>query len=367
MGLYFVTAGSPCMILRRITLFNKACTSAYFLNLIFYNPFVTPPSGMSYERRMAPSPLTFTVDESSAGQRLDVWLLGQLAGYGDFSRARVQALIKGNMVALAGTPSANPAKKVRVGEVYTADLPALVATDLVAEDLALNVIYEDAHLLVVNKPAGVAVHPSPGHSSGTLVHGLLHHCRGTLSGINGEERPGIVHRIDKDTSGLIVVAKDDKTHRGLAKLFARHDIHRKYLALCRGVPARRAGTVEGNIGRHPTHRLRRSVVESGGKPAITHYTVRETFGDLAALVELQLETGRTHQIRVHMAHLGHPLLNDPMYGGMRDGRGGALRGLDAASAEALGASLDGLHGQALRLLVGVRREPGVRSGSRDHR
>ncbi len=295
-----------------------------------------------------PSPLSFTVDNSAAGQRLDVWLLEQLqqAHAGDFSRARVQALIKGNMVALAGSPSANPAKKVREGEVFTADLPALAATDLVAEDLGLHVVYEDEHLLVINKPAGIAVHPSAGHDTGTLVHGLLHHCRGTLSGINGEERPGIVHRLDKDTSGLIVVAKNDKTHRGLARLFARHDIHRVYRALCRGVPSRRAGTVEGNIGRHPTHRLRRAVVETGGKPAITHYKVLETFGEAAALIELQLETGRTHQIRVHMAHLGHPLLNDPMYSGSRGGRGG-FKGLDAASTAALGASLDALHGQAL--------------------
>lgn len=300
-----------------------------------------------------PTPLTFTVDESSAGLRLDVWLLGQLQARAeaDYSRARVQALIKGNMVMLgvapAGQASANPAKKVRAGEVYTADIPALLETDLVAEDLALDVVYEDAHLLVINKPAGVAVHPSAGHATGTLVHGLLHHCKGTLSGINGEARPGIVHRLDKDTSGLIVVAKDDKTHRGLAKLFARHDIHRVYRALCRGVPVRRAGMVEGNIGRHPTHRLRRAVVASGGKPATTHYQVTESFGQVASLLELRLETGRTHQIRVHMSHLGHPLLNDPMYGGSGKGRGGPLKGLDAVSAAALDASLDGLHGQAL--------------------
>lgn len=256
------------------------------------------------------------VNPDQAKTRLDVWLVGVLGP--DFSRARIQTLVKEGFVCrLEGAErilEANPARKVRAGEIYVVDVPSAVASELVAEDIPLDVLYEDEWLLVLNKPAGLTVHPSPGHDTGTLVHALLHHCRGTLSGINGEARPGIVHRIDKDTSGVMVVAKDDVTHRKLSVLFGRHDIHRVYMAICRGVPVPTVGKIEGAIGRHPVHRLKRAVVRSGGKPATTHYRVREVFGNSASLVELQLETGRTHQIRVHMSHLNHPLLGDPMYG-----------------------------------------------------
>ncbi|RYG59256.1 MAG: RluA family pseudouridine synthase [Alphaproteobacteria bacterium] len=231
------------------------------------------------------------------------------------SRAGVQRWIKDGYVTRAGALEANPARKVRLGEVYDVDVPAAEASELVPEDIPLSIVYEDSDLLVIDKPAGLTVHPAPGNYTGTLVQALLHHCGDSLSGINGEMRPGIVHRIDKDTSGLLVVAKHDVAHRGLAKQFARHDIHRKYTAIVRGVPLRKSGTIEAEIGRNPQNRMKRAVVADGtGKPAITHYRLVEIFGDAAALVQCQLETGRTHQIRVHMSYIGHALLGDPMYG-----------------------------------------------------
>jgi 23S rRNA pseudouridine1911/1915/1917 synthase len=269
------------------------------------------------------TPLTLPVPEDAANTRLDVWLVAALAAAGqDFSRAGVQRLIREGFVTRDGAPreglEANPAKKVRAGEVYRVDIPAAVAAELVAEDIPLAILYEDNDLIVLDKPVGLAVHPSPGHDTGTLVHALLHHCRGSLSGINGEMRPGIVHRLDKDTSGVMVAAKNDVAHRGLAGQFARHSLHRKYLALVRGVPRPLVGRIEGAIGRHPVSRLKRAVVNDGGKHAVTHYAVAERFGqngqDTAALVACTLETGRTHQIRVHLAHRGHPLLGDRMYG-----------------------------------------------------
>ncbi len=261
--------------------------------------------------------LQLPVEDTQAGVRLDVWLLAQMTaqlGEGQ-SRAGVQRWIKDGFVTRAGGLEANPARKVRAGEVYDVDVPAAEASELVPEDIPLTVVYEDGDLLVIDKPAGLTVHPAPGNYTGTLVQALLHHCGDSLSGINGEMRPGIVHRIDKDTSGLLVVAKHDVAHRGLAKQFARHDIHRRYLAIVRGVPLRKSGTIEGDIGRNPQNRMKRAIVTDGsGKPAITHYKLVEIFGQAAALVQCQLETGRTHQIRVHMSHIGHPLLGDPMYG-----------------------------------------------------
>lgn len=194
------------------------------------------------------------------------------------------------------------------------DIPAIEAAVLEAEDIPLEVLFEDEHLIVINKAAGMAVHPSPGHETGTLVHALLHHCAGSLSGMNGQARPGIVHRLDKDTSGVMLAAKHDVAHRALARQFAKHDLHRQYVALVRGVVRPTVGRVEGAIGRHPVHRVRRAVVPSGGNQALTHYRTLETYGEAATLLACTLETGRTHQIRVHMAHLGHPLLGDKLYG-----------------------------------------------------
>lgn len=267
--------------------------------------------------------LTLEVAEEEAGQRLDVFVVAKVTENGvDCSRAGVQRWIKEGFVTRDGNLEANPAKKVRIGEVFLIDLPEIEASELVPEDIPLEIIYEDADLLVINKEAGMTVHPAPGNYTGTLVQALLHHCGESLSGINGQARPGIVHRIDKDTSGLLVVAKHDAAHRGLAKHFLKHDIHRVYKALVRGVPLPGVGTIHGAIGRHPTERVRRAVVSTGGKQAITHYKMLEKFKEAAALVECQLETGRTHQIRVHMAHIGHPLLGDPLYG-----KAGPLKGM----------------------------------------
>lgn len=263
---------------------------------------------------------TLTVLPEHAAQRLDVWLFAQLgAAEAGLSRAGVQRWIKEGFVHLVGPHGpelqANPARKVRPDERFTVDIPAAKATELVGEDIPLNIVYEDKDLIVINKPAGLTVHPAPGNFTGTLVQALIHHCAGSLSGINGDIRPGIVHRLDKDTSGLLVAAKHDAAHRGLARQFAAHDIHRVYMALVRGVPVPHSGKIEGNIGRHPTLRVPRAVVAEGGKPAVTHYHTLETYGKAASLVRLQLETGRTHQIRVHMSHRGHPVLGDSLYGG----------------------------------------------------
>ena len=276
--------------------------------------------------------IMLTVEPEDANTRLDVWLAARIAAahVPEMSRAGVQRWIKEGFVTRGGMVEANPARKVRATEVYEIDLPEIVATEVVAQDIPLVVVHEDDDLIVIDKPAGLTVHPGAGNKDGTLVNALLHHCGDSLSGINGVARPGIVHRIDKDTSGLLVAAKHDQAHRHLARQFARHSIHRVYLALVKGSVAKAAGRVEGNIGRHPTARVRRAVVAVGGKAAVTHYKVLERFGNVATLVQCQLETGRTHQIRVHMAHLGHPLLGDPLYGG------GGTRHQETGTRKALG-------------------------------
>ena len=217
-----------------------------------------------------------------------------------------------------GQLEANPSRKVRLGEVYDVDVPAAVASELVAEDIPLTIVYEDADLLVIDKPAGLTVHPAPGNYTGTLVQALLHHCGDSLSGIGGVARPGIVHRLDKDTSGVMVAAKTDAAHQGLSALFAAHDIDRLYIALVRGAPYPPKGTIETRLGRSQHDRKKIAVLKTGGRLAITHYRTEATFGPAdkptAARVSCQLETGRTHQIRVHMASKGTPCLGDPTYG-----------------------------------------------------
>ena len=244
------------------------------------------------------------------GQRLDK-VLAEASG---LSRERVKALLGEGRVRLGGQPAHQASAKVPAGVAFEIAVPAAIPATAEAQDIPLSIVYEDDDLIVVDKPAGLVVHPAAGNLDGTLVNALLHHCRGQLSGIGGVARPGIVHRIDKDTSGLLVVAKTDAAHEGLARQFADHSIERAYLAVVGGHPLPPAGTVRGAIARSPVNRKKMALVADGrGKHAVTHYRTIEKFPD-ATLVECRLETGRTHQVRVHMASTGHPLLGDPVYG-----------------------------------------------------
>jgi 23S rRNA pseudouridine1911/1915/1917 synthase len=229
------------------------------------------------------------------------------------SRARIQSLIADNALTIAGKAVVDASSSRFSGQSFILAVPPARPDKAQPQDIALNVAFEDDHVIVVDKPAGLVVHPAAGHPDGTLVNALLHHCSGKLSGIGGVQRPGIVHRIDRETSGLLVVAKTDKAHEGLARLFAAHDIERRYLAVVAGQPAPPAGTIRTQIGRHPTDRKKMAVLdEQRGKHAVTHFRMLEPLKS-ASLVECRLETGRTHQVRVHMAHLGHPLIGDPVY------------------------------------------------------
>jgi 23S rRNA pseudouridine1911/1915/1917 synthase len=232
------------------------------------------------------------------------------------SRARVQGLIEEGRVDVAGKTATSASMKVAEGTPFRIILAAAMPAEALPEEIPLIIAYEDQHLVVVDKPAGMVVHPAVGNVTGTLVNALLHHCRGNLSGINGVARPGIVHRIDKDTSGLLVVAKSDAAHEGLAVQFAAHTVHRRYIAVCAGHPSPATGTIDARIGRSDADRKKMTVLpnnSSRGKSAVTHYTVIERLDD-AAVIECRLETGRTHQVRVHCASIGHPLLGDPAYG-----------------------------------------------------
>ena len=247
-----------------------------------------------------------------AGWRLDRALAAALP---TLSRERLKALIRSGALSKDGTLLRDPALKVKGDEALRLIVPEPTPAHNQAQDIPLTIAFEDEHLLVVDKPAGLVVHPAAGNLDGTLVNALLHHCGGSLSGIGGVARPGIVHRIDKDTSGLLVVAKTDVAHEGLSKQFAAHSIDRKYLALVSGVPRVPGGTVDAPLARSTANRKKIAIVEAGrGKRAVTHWTRQAVLRD-AALVECRLETGRTHQVRVHMASLGHPLLGDPVYGG----------------------------------------------------
>ncbi len=257
-----------------------------------------------------------TLSADQAGWRLDRALA---ATFPLLSRERLKALVSAGAVTLAGQAVRDPALKVKGGEAVGLSVPAPRPAGARAQAIALDIRFEDPHLLVVDKPAGLVVHPAAGNPDGTLVNALLHHCAGRLSGIGGVARPGIVHRIDKDTSGLLVVAKTDRAHAGLADQFRQHSIGRRYLALVAGVPAPPAGRIETNLARSPVNRQKVAVVAPPrGKHAVTHYRLLESLAG-AALVECRLETGRTHQVRVHMAHIGHPLLGDPVYGQGRMG------------------------------------------------
>ncbi|MCA0208307.1 MAG: RluA family pseudouridine synthase [Proteobacteria bacterium] len=256
--------------------------------------------------------LTVALADSAAGLRLDRALAEALPG---LSRERLKSLIKGGRVVDAsGAILWDPSAKAAAPGTIEVRLPAALPAHNVAQDMNLVIAYEDEHLIVIDKPAGMVVHPAAGNLDGTMVNALLHHCAGQLSGIGGVARPGIVHRIDKDTSGLIVAAKHDKAHEGLAKQFAAHSIDRRYLALATGRPMPANGTIDAALGRSTTNRKKMAVVAEGrGKHAITHYRTIEPLKN-ATLVECRLETGRTHQVRVHMMHIGHPLVGDPVYG-----------------------------------------------------
>lgn len=232
----------------------------------------------------------------------------------DYSRTRLQGLIDAGECLINGETCKTASRKVEAGDVVTLSIPALVDALPEPENIPLDIVYEDEDLLVINKPVGMVVHPAVGNHTGTLVNALLYHCGDSLSGINGVKRPGIVHRLDKDTSGLMIVAKNDLAHHHLSEQLQDRSLSRMYLALVLGVPFPSRGRVETLIGRHPNNRLKMAVVKQGGKEAATNFSVRETYSDTLSLVECHLESGRTHQIRVHMEHLGFPLIGDPLYG-----------------------------------------------------
>ena len=255
--------------------------------------------------------ILITLPATAAGLRLDKALAEAVPLY---SRERLKNLVQGGRLSGPAGVIWDPATKMKGGEALTLDVPEARPSDTVAQDIPLAIVHEDDPLLVVDKPAGLVVHPAAGNYDGTMVNALLHHCAGRLSGIGGVARPGIVHRIDKDTSGLLVVAKTDKAHEGLAAQFARHDVDRRYTAVVGGVPVPPAGRIEGALARSTTNRQKMAIVKDGrGKHAITHFRTVAAF-DGAAQVECRLETGRTHQIRVHMASIGHALLGDAVYG-----------------------------------------------------
>lgn len=255
--------------------------------------------------------ITPPVDPQNAKIRVDKWL----AACTDLSRSRVSALIDQGAVFLNGVCLRDQDKKTAAGEVYRIEIPAPVDAVPQAQPIPLDIVYEDADLLVVNKPAGMVVHPAAGNYDGTLVNALLSHCRESLSGIGGVIRPGIVHRLDKETSGLMVIAKNDEAHKGLSAQFAVHSLERCYLALIWGRLFPAQGVIETQIGRSSVNRKKMAVVKSGGKRAETHYrTISLYAGGAVSLAECSLKTGRTHQVRVHMTALGHPLVGDKTYG-----------------------------------------------------
>jgi 23S rRNA pseudouridine1911/1915/1917 synthase len=287
------------------------------------------------------------VGEPQAGWRLDRFLVEACI---DMSRSRLQQLIDLGQVSLGQQTIKDANHRVKPGERYIVRVPPPAAAEPRGQDIPLTVVYEDSDLIVIEKPAGLVVHPAAGNLDGTLVNALIAHCGASLIGIGGVARPGIVHRLDKDTSGLLVAAKNERAMTSLGKQFAHHTIERAYHAVVWGSPRAGTGIVEGQIGRNPFDRKRMSVMRSGGKEARTRYRVVETFGSgakpFASLVECRLETGRTHQIRVHLTHLGHPLIGDPSYGRARQ----APRAKTPAEAEAFGAAA-GFARQALHAAI----------------
>ena len=257
--------------------------------------------------------LKFTIKQEESSVRIDRYLAEQCP---EFSRSYLQKLLKEQKVTADGRPvKAN--YKIQPGAEIQVEIPDMEVPDIRPEDIPLDILYEDEHLLVVNKPKGMVVHPAAGHTEGTLVNAVMAHCGDNLSGINGVLRPGIVHRIDKDTTGALVICKEDAVHRDLAEQLKEHSIKRRYRAIVQGNLKEDEGTIEGPIGRHPTDRKKMAINYKNGKDAVTHYKVLERFGQYT-YIECRLETGRTHQIRVHMTSIGHPLLGDTVYGSFKN-------------------------------------------------
>ena len=250
-----------------------------------------------------------TVSSEDAGVRIDKYLAEQLP---DITRSYLQKLLKDGSVQMNGKP-VKASTKTAAGAVIALTIPEPEEPEILPENIPLDILYEDSDVILINKPKNMVVHPAAGHYTGTLVNALMYHCRGDLSGINGVLRPGIVHRIDKDTTGVLIVCKNDRAHNALAEQLKEHSITRKYRAIVCGNLKEDEGTVDAPLGRHPQDRKKMAIVRSGGKRAVTHYRVLERFGNYT-YIECRLETGRTHQIRVHMASLGHPLLGDEIYG-----------------------------------------------------
>jgi 23S rRNA pseudouridine1911/1915/1917 synthase len=294
--------------------------------------------------------LAYRVEPEHGGERLDRFLAAA-ASEQNVSRTRVKSLIEAGHVSIDGATVKDPSQLLRAGQTAGLRLPPPANPAPSGENIPLQIVFEDEHLLVIDKPAGLVVHPAGGHETGTLVNALIAHCGASLSGIGGVKRPGIVHRLDKDTSGLLVVAKTDAAHHGLAKLFADHGktlpLTREYLAFVWGTPARPSGTIDASLGRHATGRQKIAVVPEGrGRRAVTHWRLIESFAGEASLVSCRLETGRTHQIRVHMAHMGHSVLGDPLYAAGFKSKAARLpseaqANLDALSRQALHAAVLG--------------------------
>ena len=260
----------------------------------------------------------YIVPEDAAGQRADAWL----ASVSGRSRSRVQMLLEGGHVRLregaGAAPFSTASRRVAPGMAFELEEPPPAPVGIVAQDIPLDIVFEDSDLIVLDKPAGLVVHPAPGHDDGTLVNALLHHCGAALPVINGEERPGIVHRLDQFTSGLLVVAKTDAALRGMVGQFQSGGVHKTYVALVHGIPRPASGHVETLIGRSPADRKKMAVVERNGREAVTDYRTADIFLQAdAAMLEVDIATGRTHQIRVHMKHIGHPVAGDPVYGNPR--------------------------------------------------
>ena len=270
----------------------------------------------------------YTVEESQSGMRLDKFLTEI---YPDQTRSFLQKLVKSGEIKVNGKPVIKAGFVVEGGDQVSASIPTPQAVEIEAENIPLDILYEDADVLIVNKPKGMVVHPSAGHYSGTLVNAIMYQCADSLSGINGEIRPGIVHRIDMDTTGALIICKNDAAHVDIAEQIKEHTVTRRYRGIVCGVVKEDEGTIEGAIGRHPTQRKKMAINEKNGKPAITHYKVLQRFAKYTYM-EFRLETGRTHQIRVHMASIGHPLLGDELYGNPKNL---AMKGLQGQTLHAM--------------------------------